>query len=123
MGIRGRVKRLHANSSRSEAGKKKSRFRIPIKLSLSGVAILAVFVVFGGVFIQTIVKSMIDSIGLYIDNRKLEARIDELYYEKQVLLEQQDNLLNEAEIEQEAKEKLGLLKPGEVLIVLEDINE
>ena len=123
MGIRGRMKRLHANSSKSEAGRKKGGSRFRFKLSLSSVAVLAVSVVIGGFFIQTIVKSMIDSVGLYLDNRKLEARIDELYYEKQVLLEQQENLLNEAEIEQEAKDKLGLLKPGEVLIVLEDINE
>ncbi len=83
---------------------------------------MATMFVIVGFFVFNIVKSVIESVEIYNQNSALESRINELYYEKEMLLEQQVNLLSDAEIELMAKEKLGLIKPGEVVYVLENIN-
>lgn len=121
MGIRGRVKRLHAHTPAGD-GKKKKKWKLPFRLNLTSGAFLLASVFVGGFFLQQIAKSLVESVDLYQQNLKLEARIDDLYYEKQMLVEQEKDPLSNVEIERLAKEQLGLLKPGEELIVLKDIN-
>ncbi len=98
--------------------KVKGRFRF----SLLNFLVMAALFVSVGFFIFNIGKSILDSVELYYNNRELEARINDLYYEKEILLEAQENLLSDAEIELMAKDKLGLIKPGEVVYILENIN-
>lgn len=92
------------------------------RFSLLSFLVMAALFVSMGFFVFNIGKSLIDSVELYYKNRELEARINDLYYEKEILLESQENLLSDAEIELMAKDKLGLIKPGEVVYILENIN-
>ena len=59
---------------------------------------------------------------LFSANRRLEASIEELYYEKLVLLARETGGISDVLVEEEAKNKLGLLRPGEELLILEDNN-
>lgn len=98
--------------------KVKGRFRF----SLLNFLVMSALFISVGFFVFNIGKSILDSVELYYNNRELEARINDLYYEKEILLESQENLLSDAEIELMAKDKLGLIKPGEVVYILENIN-
>ena len=99
---------------------KSGKFRFRFSL-FNFFVMFAMFIVLG-FFVFNIIKSVLDSVELNKQNLGLKSRINELYYEKEVLLEQQENLLSDAEIELMAKDKLGLIKPGEVVYVLENIN-
>lgn len=90
--------------------------------SLLNFLVMSALFISVGFFVFNIGKSILDSVELYYNNRELEVRINNLYYEKEVLLEAQENLLSDAEIELMAKDKLGLIKPGEVVYILENIN-
>lgn len=107
----GRVRRLHAEPLPKEKKTRKGRRPGLMDLALYGV------MVFLSIWI---VKSVYESLNLFIANNAVESKIEDLYYEKQLLLKQQEDLLTDPEIEQEAKENLGLLKPGEEVIVLEN---
>lgn len=102
--------------------RKVKKVKPKFRFSLFNFLVMSTMFVIVGSFVFNIGKSLYDSIILYNDNLALEARIDELFYEKEVLLKEQQSLLSNAQIEQEAKEKLGLIKPGEVVYVLENIN-
>lgn len=102
---------------RDESGDRKfPRFSVVNLMVFLGLLLLI------GFFIFNIGKSVYTSFSLYYENRRLESRIDELYYEKIVLLEEEQNELSDLEVEKIAKSKLGLLRPGEELLILEDIN-
>lgn len=92
------------------------------RFSLLNFLVMSALFISVGFFVFNIGKSILDSVELYYNNRELEARINDLYYEKEILLESQENLLSDAEIELMAKDKLGLIKPGEVVYILENIN-
>ena len=111
-------RRVRSEPVTKEAKKAKGRLRF----SLLNLLFTSAMLVSVGFFVFNIGKSLIDSVDLYFKNLELEARIDELYYEKEKLLEEQENPLNDAEIELMAKEKLGLIKPGEIVYILENIN-
>ncbi len=96
--------------------------KIRSRFSLFNFLVMFSMFVIVGFFIFNIIKSVVDSVDLYKQNLALEASINELYYEKEMLLVQQESLLSDSEIELMAKEKLGLIKPGEVVYVLENIN-
>ncbi len=91
--------------------------------SVVNLLIFLVLLLIIGFFIFNIGKSIFNSMYLFGDNRRLENRIGELYYEKLVLVEEQNSGLNDKLVEKEAKSKLGLLRPGEELLILEDISE
>lgn len=92
------------------------------RFSIVNFLVFLVLLLLIGFFIFNIGKSIHTSFSLYNENRRLETRINELYYEKFVLLEEQTNDLTEGQVEEIAKSKLGLLRPGEELLVLEDKN-
>lgn len=90
------------------------------KFSLMSFLFYALLVLVGSFFLFNIGKSVYESVVLFQENRSLEAKVDNLYYEKQLLLEKEQGALVDAEIEKKAKDNLGLLKPGEEVIVLEN---
>lgn len=92
------------------------------RVSLVGSLVMSALFVIIGFFVFNIGKSIIDSVELYFNNRELEVMINDLYYEKEILLESHENSLSDAEIERMARDKLGLIKPGEVVYILKDIN-
>lgn len=117
------VKEKRNRRVKSEAPVKKTKkTKNKARFSLFNFILSATFIALIGFFIFNISKSIWNSVDLYYKNKALEARIEDLYYEKEKLVEEQENLLTDAEIEQLAKEKLGLIKPGEVVYVLENIN-
>ncbi|KAF0092288.1 MAG: hypothetical protein FD141_472 [Fusobacteria bacterium] len=111
-------RRVHSLPVVKQVKKVKGRFGF----SLLNFLVMSALFISVGFFVFNIGKSILDSVELYYNNRELEARINDLYYEKEVLLEAQENLLSDAEIELMAKDKLGLIKPGEVVYILENIN-
>ena len=96
--------------------KKLGRFSVVNFLVFLGLMLLV------GFFIFNIGKSIYTSMFLFSANRRLEASIEELYYEKLVLLAWETGGISDALVEEEAKNKLGLLRPGEELLILEDNN-
>jgi len=124
LGIDLRKRRVRSESLEKKVKeiKKVKKVKGKFKFSLFNFLVMSTMFVIVGFFVFNIGKSIFDSVDLYYKNLELEARINELYYEKEILLEEQENLLSDAEIELMAKEKLGLIKPGEVVYVLENIN-
>ncbi|MDD2370948.1 MAG: septum formation initiator family protein [Firmicutes bacterium] len=118
MGVDNKKRRLVSEAKVIKVKKDKVKFRF----SLFNFLVMSTVFVIVGFFVFNIIKSVVESVDLYNQNLALESRINELYYEKEMLLVQQENLLSDAEIELMAKEKLGLIKPGEVVYVLDNIN-
>ena len=114
-----KIKKMPVKPGSSVNVNKKKRFG---RFSIANFLIFLVLLLLVGFFIFNIGKSIYTSISLFYDNRRLEARIDELYYEKLVLLEEETGEISDSVIEKEAKSKLGLLRPGEELLILEDNN-
>ena len=114
-----KIKKMPVKSGSSvkvDKTKRLGRFSVVNFLVFLGLTLLVVF------FIFNIGKSIYTSMFLFSANRRLEASIDELYYEKLVLLDRETGGISDALVEEEAKNKLGLLRPGEELLILEDNN-
>lgn len=90
------------------------RFSIINFLVFLGLILLVCF------FIFNIGKSIYTSIFLFSANKKLEANIDQFYYEKLILLDRETEGISDTLIKKEAKNKLGLLRSGEELLVFRE---
>ena len=113
-GTASRSRKLPAKKEKEKTPRKKRRLS-PLSLLVYGaLGLLGLYILF------QLGESVYRSVVLFRENQQLESQVEDLYYEKQLLLEQQEKGLSEEEIEARAKENLGLLKPGEEVIVLED---
>ena len=85
------------------------------------VIILILIIVFVGINYYNNIKK-INELQLKIDN--LNSKIESSKEEKNELQKELENINNRDFIEKIAREKLGLVKPGEVLVVpVEEKNE
>lgn len=78
------------------------------KLALSVFALYIVFNLIGGIFSIVDLKKQQSAVG---------AQLQQAYLEQEQLQKQIDYMNSETAIERAAREKLGLIKPGEILIV------
>ena len=78
------------------------------KLALSIFALYIILNLIGGIF---------SIIELKQQQSEVEARLKQAYLEQAELQRQIDYMNSETAIERAAREKLGLIKPGEILII------
>ncbi len=99
-----------SSRSNGKKGKKKTRFN-PVRLA---VTVIMVFML-AGLFVSA--KNIV---SLHIEKRELESRQEQLEAEKSSKKNELKSVNDLDYIEEQARRQLKMIKPGEVLYILDD---
>ena len=83
------------------------------------IAIVAIVTILGFLFFN-IGKGVYESTQIYNANKLIKNQIEALYREKQELLTRKSKINNSEVFKHEIKKTLGLLKPGEKILILKE---
>jgi cell division protein FtsL len=97
------------------ASKKKQKPRKKLKYKLSGPGLF--FLIILGFIFYSFAGQMVEMYNVQGEMKNIKAQMQELQAKNVELRKQVEQLSSDAYIEREAREKLGLVKPGEKIIL------